>query len=189
MRAKNLVVLKGVCRVQQEKWVRKIRAGDQAAFREFYEAYAGAAIRTACAITNNREMAKDAVQETFIRVYRQIDSFNQELPFDPWFYRILTNECLRLLKRESPLSTIESVLNDPSLAEESFDQLTDLYDSIQALDDHNRIPLILKYIKGFSEKEIADILELNLNTVKSRLFKGRMRLREQLEPTRKEDKS
>ena len=49
-------------------------------------------------------MAKDAVQETFIRVYRQISSYNPELPFDPWFYRILTNECLRLLKKEAPLS-------------------------------------------------------------------------------------
>lgn len=175
--------------MQQELWVRKIQAGDQAAFRQFYEAYAGPAIRTASAITRNREMAKDAVQETFIRVYRQIGSYNQALPFDPWFYRILTNECLRLMKKESPLSNIESVENDPSLSEESFDQLTELYDVIQALDDSHRIPLILKYIKGFSEKEIAGILGLNQNTVKSRLFKGRKRLKDQLEPTREEDKS
>lgn len=189
MRATKSVVLKGVCRVQQEKWIQKIRAGDQTAFQDFYDSYAGPAIRTASAITRNREMAKDAVQETFIRVYRQIDSFNSELPFDPWFYRILTNECLRLLKKETPLSNIETVENDPSLAEESFDQLTELYDVIQALDDSHRIPLILKYIKGFSEKEIADILGLNQNTVKSRLFKGRKRLKEQLEPTREEDMS
>lgn len=171
----------------QEKWVRKIRAGNQAAFRQFYEAYANPAIRTASAITRNREMAKDAVQETFIRVYRQIGSYNSALPFDPWFYRILTNECLRLMKKESPLFTVETLDNDPSIAVESFDQLTELYDVIQALDDSHRIPLILKYIKGFSEKEIADILGLNQNTVKSRLFKGRKRLKEQLEPTREED--
>ncbi len=189
MRATKSVVLKGVCRVQQEKWIQQLQAGHQAAFRQFYDAYAGQAIRTASAITRNREMAKDAVQETFIRVYRQIDSYNPALPFDPWFYRILTNECLRLLKRESPLSNIESVENDPSLSEESFDQLTELYDMIQALDDSHRIPLILKYIKGFTEKEIADILGLNQNTVKSRLFKGRKRLKELLEPTREEDMS
>ncbi|MCM3744476.1 sigma-70 family RNA polymerase sigma factor [Sporosarcina luteola] len=173
----------------QEKWVRKIRAGDQAAFRQFYEAYAGTAIRTASAITRNREMAKDAVQETFIRVYRQIGSYNPTLPFDPWFYRILTNECLRLLKRESPLLNIDSIENEPSLAEKSFEQLTELYDIIQALDDSIRIPLILKYSKGFSEKEIADILGLNQNTVKSRLFKGRKRLKEQLQSIREEDLS
>ena len=62
-------------------------------------------------------------------------AINPELPFDPWFYRILTNECLRLMKKETPLSTIETHENDPSLTEESFDQLTDLYEVIQALDE------------------------------------------------------
>lgn len=170
--------------MQQDNWIEQIQAGDQASFQQFYNAYADTAIRTASAITRNREMAKDAVQETFIRVYRQISSYNPTKPFDPWFYRILTNECLRLLKRESPLSKFE--LPDPetttSLAEGSFDHLSDLYDVIQSLDDIHRIPLILKYIKGFSEKEIAEILGLNQNTVKSRLFKGRKNLREQLQP-------
>lgn len=170
------------------KWIRNIQDGDKASFRQFYEAYADYAIRTASAITRNREMAKDAVQETFIRVYRQIHSYNPEMPFDPWFYRILTNECLRLLKKESPLAKFEQpdLENNPSLAEQSFDQLADLYDTIQSLDDIHRIPLILKYVKGFTEKEIADILELNHNTVKSRLFKGRKRLKEQLDLIEKE---
>ncbi|CAM3239505.1 RNA polymerase sigma factor [Filibacter tadaridae] len=171
----------------KNEWITGIQSGDKDAFHQFYEAYADSAIRTASAITGNREMAKDAVQETFIRVYRQIEQYNPDLPFDPWFYRILTNECLRLLKKESPLSKFElpDLENNPTLAEESFDQLSDLYDTIQSLDDVHRIPLILKYVKGFTGKEIADILRLNHNTVKSRLFKGRKRLKEQLEPHEK----
>lgn len=174
--------------METNQWIRNIQAGDKESFRQFYEAYADYAIRTASAIMRNREMAKDAVQETFIRVYRQIISYNPELPFDPWFYRILTNECLRLLKKESPLSQFEQpdLENALSLAEESFDHLSDLYDTIQSLDDIHRIPLILKYVKGFTEKEIADILRLNHNTVKSRLFKGRKRLKEQLDLADKE---
>lgn len=175
--------------VETEEMIRNIQAGDKESFRVFYEAYVDYAIRTASAITRNREMAKDAVQETFIRVYRQIGSYNSALPFDPWFYRILTNECLRYLKKESPLSKFDypDLENDPSLTEESFDHLSDLYDMIQSLDDTHRIPLILKYVKGFTEKEIADILGLNHNTVKSRLFKGRKRLRAQLNLAAKED--
>lgn len=175
--------------MKQDEWLAKIRAGDKESFRHFYEAYADSAIRTASAITRNREMAKDAVQETFVRVYRRIASYNPSLPFEPWFYRILTNECLRLLKKEAPLSKFEhpDLENDPSLAEESFDQLADLYNTIQSLDDAHRIPLILKYVQGFSEKEIAGILSLNQNTVKSRLFKARKRLKGQLDPNRKED--
>ena len=169
-------------------WLEKIVNGDRESFRTFYDAYSESAIRTASAITQNREMAKDAVQETFIRVYRQISSYNPDLPFDPWFYRILTNECLRLLKKEAPLSKFElsDLNNHPFPAQESFDQFSTLYDTLQSLDDNHRIPLILKYVKGFTEKEIADILELNQNTVKSRLFKGRKRLKEQLNLTERE---
>lgn len=174
--------------MEKDEWIVMIKKGDKESFRHFYNAYSESAVRTATAITRNREMAKDAVQETFIRVYRQIGSYNPELSFDPWFYRILTNECLRLLNKDAPLSKFNPDLeNDPSLSEESFDQLSDLYATIQSLDDAHRIPLILKYIKGFSEKEIAAILSLNQNIVKSRLFKGRKRLKEQLNPTRKED--
>lgn len=167
----------------------KIQSGDKEAFRHFYEDYSEYAIRTASAITKNREVAKDAVQETFIRVYRQIDSYNPDFSFDPWFYRILTNECMRLLKKNSSYSKFEhpDLENEPTLAEESFDSLSDLYDLIQSLDDAHRIPLVLKYVKGFSEKEIAEILGLNQNTVKSRLFKGRKRLKDELLPSVKED--
>lgn len=174
-----------------DKWLAKIRTGDKEAFQYFYEVYAESAIHTASAITKNREIAKDAVQETFLRVYRQIDRYNPDLPFNPWFYRILTNECLRLLKKESPFSTFKhtDLENNPSISVESFDQLSVLYDTIQSLDDIHRIPLILKYVQGFTEKEIADILSLNQNTLKSRLFKGRKRLKEQLNSISKEDEA
>lgn len=173
----------------KEDWIRGIKAGDKQSFRLFYEAYADTAIRTASAITRNSEMAKDAVQETFIRVYKQIESYNPELPFEPWFYRILTNECLRLLKKETMLSKFEhpDLENDPTIAVESFDELSSLNDTIQSLDDIHRVPLILKYVKGFTEKEIANILQLNQNTVKSRLFKARKRLKETLDVIEKED--
>jgi len=75
---------------------------------------------------------------------------------------MLTNECLRLLKKENSLSKAGQIdfENNPSFTEESFDTLSDLYDTIQSLDDAYRIPLILKYIKGFTEIEITDILGL-----------------------------
>lgn len=162
----------------EKNWLTLIKFGDKKAFRQLYNAYANTAIRTASAITRNREQAKDAVQETFIRVYRQIGSYDESLPFDPWFYRILTNECLRVMKKEASHSKYVEQIELSAPYEE--EHLFDLYSLIQSLEDHQRIPIILKYIKGFSEKEIAEILSLNQNTVKSRLFKGRKRLKEQL---------
>jgi hypothetical protein len=85
--------------LEKNEWMIKIESGDKEAFHHFYEAYSEYAIRTASAITRNREMAKDAVQETFIRVYRQIDSYNPDFSFDPWFYRILTMNVCDYLRR------------------------------------------------------------------------------------------
>lgn len=69
--------------MNNNQWIIQIQSGDKDSFRRFYEAYSEYALRTASAITRNREMAKDAVQETFIRVFRQINSYNPNLPFDP----------------------------------------------------------------------------------------------------------
>ncbi|MFJ5771202.1 RNA polymerase sigma factor [Psychrobacillus sp. NPDC093180] len=165
-----------------EDILKEIKKGNRDAFRHLYDEYAGYAIRTAKAITRNDELAKDAVQEAFIRVYRNISSYDSTLSFGAWFYRILVNECNRLLSKEKKTVAIDTSLmeGNPQLTEHSEEGVSDLYGIIQHLADLYRIPLLLKYIKGFSEKEIADILNLNHNTVKSRLFNGRNLLREQL---------
>lgn len=160
-----------------------IRNGSLDAFKQFYDMYENYAIRTAKAITRNDEHAKDAVQEAFIRVYRNISSYNSTLPFDAWFYRILVNECYRILSKEKKNTPIDTstMENKEQLREHSKENLSDLYSMIQNMTDIYRIPILLKYIKGFSEKEIATILDLNQNTVKSRLFNGRNLLKTQLE--------
>ncbi|TQR17798.1 RNA polymerase sigma factor [Psychrobacillus soli] len=165
-----------------EDIIKDIKKGNRDAFRHLYDEYAGYAIRTAKAITRDDELAKDAVQEAFIRVYRNISSYNPTLSFGAWFYRILVNECNRLLNKEKKTIPIDILLmeNNPQLMEHSKENVSDLYGVIQHMADLYRIPLLLKYIRGFTEKEIADILNLNQNTVKSRLFNGRNLLKEQL---------
>ncbi|UMZ73044.1 RNA polymerase sigma factor [Natranaerofaba carboxydovora] len=160
----------------------KITAGDKQAFQNLYEKHIDSALRTAMAITRNENIAKDAVQETFIRVYKNLDSFDTDKKFTPWFFKILTNECNRLLKKESKILKLNTPLDGKefktaSAAEEDYDEL---YEAIQSLKDSCRLPIILKYLQGFSEKEIAQILSLNQNTVKSRLLKGRQVLKEKL---------
>ncbi|SES22873.1 RNA polymerase sigma factor [Psychrobacillus sp. OK032] len=165
-----------------EDILKEIKKGNREAFHKFYDEYAGYAIRTAKAITRDDELAKDAVQEAFIRVYRNISSYNPTLSFGAWFYRILVNECNRILSKEKKVVPIDTSLmeGNPQLTEHSNEGVSDLYGVIQHMADLYRIPLLLKYIKGFSEKEIADILDLNQNTVKSRLFNGRNLLKDQL---------
>lgn len=162
--------------------INNIIKGDEKSFKILYDKHIFKALRTATAITKNKEIAKDATQEAFIRVYLYISNFDIEKPFEPWFYRILINECNRLMKKNSkfPLaynSLLEIDIKDNSETED----YSHLYEAVNSLKDIHRIPIILKYLQGFSEKEIAEIMDLNINTVKSRLFQGRKKLRTLLE--------
>ena len=163
-----------------------VMAMDHGAFARLYEEYADYALRCAAAITQNQALAAEAVQEAFIRVYRHFSSYDQDRPFKPWLYRILVNECHRSLKANSKTISIDAYREEgvhPSADDHySFQEYEQLYASIQRLSDIYRLPIILKYLNDFSEKEIAEILSLNVNTVKSRLLKGRKKLRCLLQP-------
>jgi len=164
--------------------LQRIREKDKHAFEELYNKYGAYALRVAAAVTGSAAIAADAVQEAFIRVYYNLDSFDLDRPFEPWFYRILINECKRLLKKGSKVTYISDYMETAwNVSEEddyNFVEYEELYRAISNLNDKIRIPIILKYLKGFKETEIAQILGLNLNTLKSRLYKGRQKLKKVL---------
>jgi RNA polymerase sigma-70 factor (ECF subfamily) len=174
----------------------KIREGDNEAFAVLYNNYADYALRVAMTVTRNKMSAADAVQETFIRVYRNINSFDLEKTFEPWFYKILINECNRILGKDTKTIAIDDFIENSSDHSKEddykFEEYETLYKAIDSLEDMSRIPIVLSYLKGFKDSEIAEILGLNINTIKSRLFKGRQKLKriiERLEETNKGDGS
>lgn len=161
-----------------EEYVEQILQGDQEAFRRLYEKYSPVAMRVAYAITRDREMAKDVLQETFVRVYRFLPSYDLSQSFRSWFYRILTNECNRMLKKQHRLLFVHTPNWEEQMADRREDrELDQLYGAIQELEDKYRIPVVLKYLQGLTEKEIAEALDLNQNTVKTRLFQARQKLK------------
>lgn len=163
-----------------EELIPKIKNGDNDAFRTLYDYYYNDAMYSAVGITRNREYSMDAVQETFIRVYTKIHKYDVAKPFSPWFYRILINECNRILKKNTSIFRRQTYLVDDICSDISTNYRS-LYEDILGLKNMYRIPIILKYIHGFTEKEIANILKLNQNTVKSRLYKGREKLRNNID--------
>lgn len=163
----------------------KAKDGDPEAFKKLYEQYGEYALRVALAVMRNKSDASDAVQETFINVYHSLKNFDADRPFKPWFYKILINECYKIFNKKSKTLHIrhhlESTFHTDDCSNYTFEEYEDLYAAIESLNEINRIPIILKYLNGFSEQEISEILGLNINTVKSRLFKGRNKLRAILE--------
>lgn len=167
----------------EKKLIKKIKKGNQQAFQKLYQLHVDYALRTAYAISKNKNDASDIVQETFIRVFRNIDSYDINRPFRAWLYRILINESNRLLrKRTRSEVTIDSEQLLDYLGRQSTQSkpLDELDEAIDELEEHHKTVIILKYLNGFSEKEIAEILGLNQNTVKSRLYQARNKLRSKL---------
>ena len=158
--------------------LQRIRNQDKTAFEILYNQYANYAMRVATAVTGSSAIAADAVQETFIRIYYHIDKYKSDQPFEPWLYRILINECNRILKNGSKVSYISDYIETVSKEDSyHFEEYEELYHAIETLDSKLKIPIVLMYLKGFKESEIAQILNININTLKSRLYKGRQKLK------------
>ena len=131
-------------------------------------------------ICKNQPLAQDLVQETFLRAWRSLDSLQNDKAAKAWLFTILRRENARLYERYRPeLVDIE----DQSIAESSDnepDHSMDrelLHNAINRLESDYREPLLLQVVGGFSGKEIAEILNLNNNTVMTRLFRARSKLK------------
>ncbi|MDD3298720.1 MAG: sigma-70 family RNA polymerase sigma factor [Firmicutes bacterium] len=166
----------------EEQLIREIKEGSRGSFKKLYASYVDGALRTATGIIRDQDLAKDAVQEAFIRVYRNLKNFDSSRPFKPWFYRIIINECSRLLRKQPKVISLDRVYGEQGyqVADKEREDYMDLYNAIGSLKDIYRVPVVLKYLHGFTEKEVAEILKLNHNTVKTRLFKARNMLRKKL---------
>ena len=152
--------------------------------KERYEALVDAlyqdVYRYAYWICKNGALAEDLVQETFLRAWRSLDSLQNDKAAKAWLFTILRRENARLYERYRP----ELVdIDDQSIAdsfESEPDQRMDrrlLHEAIASLDKDYREPLLLQVVGGFSGKEIAAILDLNNNTVMTRLFRARGKLK------------
>ena len=172
----------------ERELLERIKSKDKKAFEELYNIYSEYALRVALAVTKDKTNAADAVQETFIRVYKYIDSYDINKPFKTWFYNILINECNRILSKNSKVILIDDFTSTNLEKDNEHDsKYEDLYSAIENLEDINRIPIVLMYLEGFSESEISNILGVNVNTIKSRLYKGRQKLKRLLENLKRGD--
>lgn len=185
----------------EEDLVRRIQQGDDAAFDRLIELCSPRVYNLAFRLVGHADDAQDLTQEAFIRVYHALPRFKGEAAFSTWLYRIVVNVCQDELKRRHRrplnLSDLEGEDdNGPSFAETATtgetaedavlqqERRRAIHRAIGLVPEQFRMVLILYDLQGFSYQEIADILSMNVGTVKSRLNRARNLLREQLSPTR-----
>ena len=131
--------------------------------------------------------AHDLYQETWLKVLKNIDSFDSSKEFEPWLTRICVNTYRNVIKRRSILSVVEFQSNEDkdafmqSIPEEDKKNYKPLYEAIDKLPDKLRLTVILFYFRDMDISSTATVLKVPAGTVKSRLNKARKLLKEMLE--------
>ncbi|HUX61259.1 MAG TPA: sigma-70 family RNA polymerase sigma factor [Ignavibacteriaceae bacterium] len=140
---------------------------------------------------NNHELVDDIAQEVFLTVYKNLGRFRFESQFTTWLYRITINKCkdhLRKIKIRSIFTSIKDEEEDfgYSTSPDEKDVAEIVRKAIDQLPEKLKIPLLLKDIEGLSYQEIAESIQCEIGTVKSRIFRAREGLRNILKPYEKE---
>ncbi len=162
------------------------RAGDTTELETLLVEGYGRAYRTAYLIMRNPADAEEAVQEAFLRVWRFRDALPDGDGIQPWLYRVLVNTCYSQLRREVPRrnrsagdAALDGLVADgpsPAALASSAASASVVIDALADLPDNLRVPAVLRYWTGLSEKEIAVAIRRRPGTVKSRLHDARRRL-------------
>ena len=133
--------------------------------------------RVSCGLLKNPQDRLDAAQEAVIRAWERIGSLRNPDFFETWLTRILLNVCYDMLRGRRNIVPLEELAEQP--APEGTNR--ELYEAIQKLDRELRIAVVLHYMEGYKQREIAEILDIPIGTVKTRLLRAKKQLREQLE--------
>lgn len=164
------------------------KTGDRRAFGALVQRYMSDAYLTALGFVGNPEDARDLSQDAFVKAYRARGSFDPDRPFFPWFYRILRNHCLNFIQRvrrsTEPLQHDDAderfadSTPSPLEALEREERIAMLHQAVEKLSPEHREVIVLKSFRGYSYREIADVLDIPMGTVMSRLYYARQALKE-----------
>lgn len=134
----------------------------------------GTLYRVTCSLLREHADREDAVQSAIEKAWRKLPSLRDETRLKPWVVRILVNECYAILRHQKRELPVENIPDGP--APEGSDP--DLYRFFTNLPDTLRLTMVLHYVEGYEVKEIAQILRIPAGTVKSRLMRGREKIKE-----------
>ena len=161
--------------------ITQIKKGDQQAFEELIEEYKLPIYKTAKAILKDEDDVCDAIQDTCLSIYRNINSVKNEKYFKTWVIRITINKCYDIIEKykmnDKKISMIQSNMLETQVTfDNSVIMKTDLEKTLELLEEDLKIVTVLYYYNDLSISEISDILNIPKGTVKSRIFRAREKL-------------
>jgi RNA polymerase sigma-70 factor, ECF subfamily len=183
---------------QEPLSLQALQAGDKAEFARLVDLYSNQIYRLAIKILGDPHDAEDVLQETFIKAYRSLPSFEGRSSISTWLYRIAANEALMVVRRRKP--EIYMLSSDGDSDEDEVSPPAQIVDwcclpenellsseakifldqAVEKLSTNLRMVFILRDIQGLSIRETADVLKISEMAVKTRLLRARLQLREEL---------
>ncbi len=176
-------------RAEDDELIRRVALGDRQAFEALYDRYAASVFGVALRMLGEREIAEEAVQEIFWRIWQRAASFDRSRAFAPWLFGIAHNYCIDELRRrrvrpqpvyeddEHPV--LSDIPDEADVGETAVlsDQRRIVREALDQLPDEQREALLLAYFGGLTQQEIATRLGNPLGTVKTRMRLGLQKLR------------
>ncbi len=176
-------------RMDEQELILRMQKGDEMAFSEIVRAYKDKITNFLWQLTGDYQKAAELAQETFLRVYFKANKYKPIAPLSSWIYTIASNLAKTEMKKERRMPTVSFDDVQNSLAEKNdlsnnprnSELKKNLKKALNNLHPRYRVPVILKDIEGFSQDEIAEILNRPVGTIKARISRGRNHLKKELE--------
>lgn len=158
--------------LENKQLVNKIKKGQLQFLVQWLEDNKDKLYKISWSYLYNHADIEDVFQDTLIKVYENIHTLKNPNYFESWYISILLNECRKKLRENKKEVLKENVEND----EYHIDQY-DFFQELNSIDDIYKEVIVLKYISGYTQEEISNILDIPIGTVKSRLYRGFRELR------------
>jgi RNA polymerase sigma-70 factor (ECF subfamily) len=166
--------------------IERLKQGDKNAFEEVMQTYQLPLIRLAYRVVGDMEMSADIVQDTFYTLYNSINRFNGKSDLFTYLYRIVTNKSITVVRKQKRRTKIhqrikQDIRDGTKIEKADMEIKLLLNQALQSIPAKLKVPLLLAEIDQLSYKEIANILTIPLNTVRTRIFRAREKLKTILE--------